>query len=168
MQFATDLGSDLGSEAPFHSKQIHRDPGLRAYQWCRTCLSGNGNYSLLITSKGSQLAIQFFHYRLPLFPVQLCTVSRVNIVVKSNKFPFPMILLWDRKRVNVARYSMEGHLIGWWVGRPRPIALFLSLGDKQTSEADRTRPFHSISGRVGSPSRASEADWMPDVVKKPL
>jgi len=89
-----------------------------ANQWCRTLFfSRNGNHSLLIISKKSQLVIQFFHYRLPLFPVKLRAVSRVNIVAKSNKFPFPMILVWDWKRVNVARYSVEDHLIGWWVGR---------------------------------------------------
>ena len=62
---------------------------------------------LLITSKESQLAIQFSHYRLPLFPVQLCAVSREDIAANSSKFPFPMILVRDRKRVNVARYSGE-------------------------------------------------------------
>jgi len=88
-----------------------------ANQWCRTCVSGNNNHSLLITSKESQFTIQFFHYRLLLCPVQLRAVSRVDIVAKSNKFPFLMILVWDRKRVNVDRYSVEEHLIGWWVGR---------------------------------------------------
>ena len=88
-----------------------------ANQWCRTCVSGNDDHSLLITAKESQFASQLFHYRLPLCPVQLCAVSRVNIVAKANKFPFPMILAWDWKRVNVARYSVEDHLIGWWVGR---------------------------------------------------
>jgi len=67
------------------------------------CVSGNGNHFLLMISKESQSTIQFFHYRLPLFPVQIRAVSQVNIVVKSNKFPFPMILVRDRKRVNVAR-----------------------------------------------------------------
>ena len=64
-----------------------------ANQWYRTCVSRNGNHSLLITSKESQLASQFFYYRLPLCPAQLPAVSRVNIVAKSNKFPFPTILV---------------------------------------------------------------------------
>jgi len=55
----------------------------------RTQVSGNDNHSLLITSN----SIQFFHYRLPLCPVQPCAVSRVHIVAKSNTFPFPMILV---------------------------------------------------------------------------
>jgi len=96
-----------------------------ADQWCWTCVSKNSNHFLPITSKESQLAIQFFHYRLPLCPMQLGAVSREYIVAKSNKFPFPMILVWDRKRVNVARYSVEDHLIGWWFG-------LLSLGDKRS------------------------------------
>jgi len=86
-------------------------------QWCRTCVSRNDNDSLPITSKEIQLAILFFHYRLPLCPVQLCAGSWVNIVAKSNKFPLPIILVWDWKWVNTARYSVEEHLIGWWVGR---------------------------------------------------
>ena len=49
--------------------------------------------------------------------MQRRAVSRVNIVVKSNKFPFPMILVWNRTWVNIARYSVEDHLIGRWVGR---------------------------------------------------
>jgi len=74
----------------FHSKQICRaiPDYFGANQWCRTSVSGNDNHSLLITSKESQFAIQFFHYRLPFCPVQLCDVSRVNIVAKSNKYPF--------------------------------------------------------------------------------
>jgi len=65
-------------------------------QWCGTCVSGYGNHSLLINSKESQVAVQFFHYRVPLLPVQLCAVSRMNIVAKSNKILFPTILVWDR------------------------------------------------------------------------
>jgi len=101
-----------------------------ANRWGRT-------HSLLITSKESQLAIQFFHYRLPLISVQLRAVGRKNIVVKSNKFPFPMILVWDRKWVNVARYSVEDHLISWWVGRPRLIGLILSQ-DKRSDVRENT------------------------------
>jgi len=71
-----------------------------ANQWSRTCVSENGNHFLLIES---QPATQLVHYRLPLFPVQLCAVNRVNFVVKSTKFLFPTILVWDWKRVNVAR-----------------------------------------------------------------
>ena len=65
--------------------------------------SWNGNQFVLIISKENQSTIQFFHYRLSLFPVQLHTVSQVNVVAKSNTFPFLTILAWDRKRVNVAR-----------------------------------------------------------------
>ena len=61
-----------------------------ANQWCRICVSGNDNHSLLITAKEIKVAIHCFHYRLPLCPVQLCAVSRVNVVAK---FPFPMILV---------------------------------------------------------------------------
>ena len=57
---------------------------FEANQWCRTCVSGNGNHSLLITSKESQITIQSFHYRLPLFSVELLAVNRVNIATKSN------------------------------------------------------------------------------------
>ena len=49
-----------------------------ANQWCWTCVSGNGNHSLLITSEESQLAIHFFHYRLPLFPEQVHAASWQN------------------------------------------------------------------------------------------
>ena len=55
-------------------------------QWCWTCVSRNGNHFLLMNSKESQFAIQFIHYRLPLCPVQLCAVSRADIVAKSNEF----------------------------------------------------------------------------------
>jgi len=106
-----------------------------ANQWGRTGVSGNDNHSLLITSKESQFAIQFFHYRLPLCPVQLCAVSWVNIVAKSNKFPFPMILVWDRKWVNVARYSVEENLIGWWVGSHTHF-----VSRRQTVGRSRERP----------------------------
>ena len=92
----------------FHS--IGR-PVRLANHWCRTCVSGN-NHSLLITSKEIQLPIQFFHYRLPVGPVQIRAVSRVNILAKSNKFTFPMILVRDWKRMNVVRYTVEDHLIG--------------------------------------------------------
>jgi len=99
MQFASDLVSDLGSEAPFHSKQMlrTRDNGLthnslNPINVPNLCFENN-NHSWPITSSESQLAIQFFYYRLPLFPVQVHAVSGVNIVAKSNKFPFPTILV---------------------------------------------------------------------------
>jgi len=76
---------------------------FRANQCGRTCVPGNGNHFLLITSREGRLAIQFFHYWLPLFPLQPCAGIWVNIVAKSNKFPFPTIPVWDRKQVNVAR-----------------------------------------------------------------
>ena len=91
MQFASDLASDLRSKAPLHSKQIRRTRipfYFKANQWCRTCISRNDNYSLLITSKENQLTIQSFHYRLPNCPVQLLAVSRVNIVANQTNFPF--------------------------------------------------------------------------------
>jgi len=126
-----------------------------ANQWCQTCVSGNGSHSLLITSKESQFAIQFFHYTLPFFPVRLRAVSRVNIVAKSNKFPFSMILVWDRQRVNIASYSMEDHLFGWWVEHH-----FLSLGDKRLNIGESVRGrsdeiFSFLLWGVGRPSRAS-------------
>ena len=85
-----------------------------ANQWCRTCVSGNDNHSLLIISKEGQLAIQW-----------------VNIVVKSNKFPFPLVLVWDRKRVNVARYSVEDHF-DWLMSRTSHSCLLETNG--RTSE----------------------------------
>jgi len=128
------------------------------------CVSGNDNHSLLITLKESQLAIQFFHCRLPLCPVQLPAVSRVNIVANSTKFSFPMILVWDRKRVNVARYSLEDHLIGWWVGRQTHF-----VSGRQTvgrpRERPRSMPFPSISGgptsvRASGPRRTERPmEW---------
>ena len=159
-QFASDLVSDLRFEAPFHSEQIRRTriPWLLQSQWCLPCASGNDNHSLLITSKESQPAIQFFHYMLPLCPVQLRAVSRVNIVAKSNKFPFQMILAWDRKWVNVVRYSLEKHLIGWWVGRR---TCFVS--ERQTVGHPRER-----GGRTSVLSVRSEADRASDGVKKHL
>jgi len=60
---------------------LHRDPpgavpdNSGAKQWGRTDVSGNDNDSLLITSKESQFAIHFFHYRLPLCPLQVRAVS---------------------------------------------------------------------------------------------
>jgi len=134
-----------------------------ANQCCRTCVSGHGNHSLLTSSKGSQLAIQFFHYRLSLFPVQLRVVSWVDIIAKSNKFPCQMILVWDRKRVNVARYSVEDHLIGWWVGRRTHfVSGRQTVGPKRAPETDWTRPFHFISG--GSDVRLKRPVWGgPDV-----
>jgi len=141
-----------------------------ANQWGRTGVSGNDNHSLLITSKESQFTIQFFHYRLPLCPVQLRAVSWVNVVAKSNKFPFPMILVWDRKWVNIARYSVEDHLIGWWVGH-LPI---LSLGDKRLGVRESVRGglndafLLHFGGKTSVLSARSEADWTPDGVKKHL
>jgi len=130
-QFAFDLASDLRSEVPFHSKRIRRtrDPGLL---WShsmvpKVCFQKRELF-FAHNFKKSLFAIQFFHYRLPLRPAQLPAISRVNIVAKSNKFLFPMILVWDRKRVTIARYSVEDHLTGWWVGRR---IFILSLGDKR-------------------------------------
>ena len=142
---------------------------IGANQWYRTCVSGNDNHSLLITSIESQLAIQFFLYRLPLCPVQVRAVSQVNIVAKSNKFLFPMILVWDRKWVNFARYSMDDHLIGWWVGRWTHF-----VSGRQTVGRPREHP-RSIGrgpftpfreGRTSVASVRLEADWTSDGVKK--
>jgi len=77
----------MDSRPPFTPNEYvgHAIPDyFGANQWCRTRVSRNGHHSLLITSQESQLAIQFFHYRLPFFPVQLHAVSRVNVVAKSN------------------------------------------------------------------------------------
>ena len=115
-----------------------------ANQWCRTCVSGNGNHFQLIISKENQSNIEFFHCRLPLFPMQLHAVSRLNIVAKSNRFPFLMILVRDRKRVNIARQSVKDSWIGWWVWRLRPIGLTLSLGDRR-SDVRLERP---VRGRL--------------------
>jgi len=106
-------------------------------------------------------------YRLPLCPVQHHAVSWANIVAKTNKFPFPMILVWGRKWVNIARYSVEDHLIGW----SYPFCLWETNGrtSERTSEADPTTLFHPIFG--GKPSVSSvrfEADRTLDGVKKRL
>jgi len=53
------------------------------------------------------------------------SLSRVNIVAKSNKFSFPMILVWDRKRLTIARYSVEDQMVD-----ESDVVLILSLGDK--------------------------------------
>jgi len=140
-----------------------------ANQWCRTCVSGNNNHALLIMSKVSQLAIQFFHYKLPLCPVQLRAVIRVGIVAKSNKFPFPMILVWDREQVNVARYSVEDHLIGWWVGRRTHfVSMRKTVGRPREHPRSIGRglftPF--LGGWMSVPSVRSEADRTSDGVKR--
>jgi len=72
----------LDLKTPFCSKQIRGTRDL-VFLWGHSampnpCFRKRHPY-LLITSKESQLAIQFFHYRLPLFPAQLCAVSPVNI-----------------------------------------------------------------------------------------
>ena len=46
------------------------------------------------------------------------------------------MILWDQKRVNVAKYSVEDHLIGWRVG-----LILRSLGDKRSDVRE------SIQGR---------------------
>jgi len=123
-----------------------------ANQWGRAGVSRNDNHPLLITSKESQFAIQFFHYRLPLCPVQLRAVSWVNIGAKSNNFPFPMILVWDRKWVNIARYSVEDHLIGWWAGH----RIHFVNGRQTVGRPRRTRRrFFTPFLGVRRPSRAS-------------
>jgi len=91
--------------------------------------SGNDNHSLLITSKESQFTIQFLHYRLPLCPMQLHAVGRVNNVARSNKFPFPMILVWDGKA-----WTLLG--TPWktiWLVDESDVVLILSLGDKRSA-----------------------------------
>ena len=159
VQSETRSGCASSVKGPFHSKQIRRtlDPG---WLWSQSmgpnrCFRKRHD-SLLITSKESQFTIQCFHYRLPLCPVQLRAVSWVNIVAKSNKFPFPMILVWDRKWVNIARCSVEDHLIGWWVGRRTHF-----VSGRQTVGRPRERPrqtrrrFFTPFLRVRRPSQAS-------------
>jgi len=106
----------LDRRAPFHSKRIRRtrdpadarsggrairrtrDPAdarsggrtiLLSYfgvnQRCQICVSRNGNHVLLRILKNPS-AIQLFHYRLLLFPLQLHIVSQVSIAAKWNKF----------------------------------------------------------------------------------
>ena len=139
-----------------------------ANQWCRMCVSGSDNHSLLITSKESQLAIQFFHYRLPLCPVQLRAVGRVNVVAKSNKFPFPMILVWDEN---------EWPLLGtpWkiiWLVDESDVGLILFLGDKRSDVRESVRGWSDEAfllhfwGQTSISSVRSEADQTSDGVKK--
>ena len=86
----------LDRRAPFHSKRIRRtrDPAdarsggrtiLLSYfgvnQRCQICVSRNGNHVLLRILKNPS-AIQLFHYRLLLFPLQLHIVSQVSIAAK--------------------------------------------------------------------------------------
>jgi len=68
-----------------------------------------------------------------------------------------MILVWDRKRMNVTRYSVEDHLIGWWES---DVKLILSLGDKRSDvrESIRGRSDEAFALHfcgVGRPSWAS-------------
>jgi len=111
MQFASDLASDFGSEGTFSLQtdpadarsggraiRRTRDPAdarsggrtiLLSYfgvnQRCQICVSRNGNHVLLRILKNPS-AIQLFHYRLLLFPLQLHIVSQVSIAAKWNKF----------------------------------------------------------------------------------
>jgi len=162
-QFASDLASDLVSEAPFCSKQIRRtrDPRLL---WSQSMVPNlcllKRNHSLLITSNESQFAIQLFHYRLPLFPVQLHAVSWVKIFAKSNKFLFSMILVWDWKWVNIARYSMEDPLNSGRLTVGRPREHLRPIGQSFIT------PF--LGGRRSVSSLWSEAVWMLNRVEKRL
>jgi len=117
-----------------------------ANQLGRNGVSGNDNHSLLITSKESQFAIQFFHYRLPLCPVQLSVVSWVNIVAKSNKLPFPMILIWDRKWVNVVLCGRPFDWLMSWTSYSFCLWETNGRTSERASEVDPTTLFHSICG----------------------
>ena len=114
-----------------------------ANQWGRTGVSGNDN------------AIQFFHYRLLLCPVQLCAVSWVNIVVKSNKFSFPMILVWDRKWVNIARYSVKTI----WLVDESDVVFILSLGDKRSGVRGGPDPILGGKTSVSSVRSRRPMEW---------
>jgi len=139
-------------------------------QWGRAGVSENDNHSLFITSKESQFAIQFFHYWLPLCPVQLRAVSWVNIVAKSNNFPFQ----WSKHET-----GNEWTLLGtsWktiWLVDESDVVLILSLGDKWSDvrESIRGGPDDAFSlhfwGKTSVSSVLSEADRTPDRVKKRL
>jgi len=69
-----------------------------------------------------------------------------------------MILVWDRKRAIIARYSVEDHLIGWLVGRLMSIRLILSLGDIRSDvrESLRGRSDEAISRGLSASSVQSE------------
>jgi len=122
-----------------------RDPGLLWSQSMLPNLCFRKWQPFCAHNFKSQSAIQFFHYMLPLLPVQLWVVHRVNIIVRSNKFPSPtMIVVRHRKRVNAARQSMNDNLIGWWVGCPRPIELILSPGYRRSGVRDRSTNAFSL------------------------
>jgi len=75
----------------------------------------------LIISKKSYSAKWIAYCKLPLFSVHLHAVYWWNIEAKPNRFRLSTVLVGNQKRVNVARYSAEDNVIGWWGGRPRQI-----------------------------------------------
>jgi len=81
----------LDTRTPSQNKRIHQthDHGLL---WSQSmvpnlCFRKRHPFSLITSTEG-QSTIQFFHYSLSLFPVQLRAANQVNIVAKSNKFSF--------------------------------------------------------------------------------
>ena len=152
MQFASDLASDLRFKDPFHSKQIRQthDSGLL---WSQSmapnlCFQKRQPSFAHNFNKKTQLAIQFFHYRFSIFPLQVGAFSRAYFVTKSNKFPFATILvrdqwmllcnpwkiIWLADESNIREWSDSFSL--WETNGPPP---------ERASEADHTGPFHSIS-----------------------
>ena len=83
-QFASDLASDIGSNAPFHSKQIHRTRVFRIL-WSQSMVPNP-----CFRKRQTFIAHNFKRKSVPRH-----AVSRVNIVAKSNKFSFPTILVCE-------------------------------------------------------------------------
>jgi len=139
MQFASDLASDLRSEAPFHSQT---DSSEARSQITSEPINGAEpvfleTTTILCSLLQKKVKVQFCHYRLPLYPVQLRAVSQVNFVAKSNKFPFPMIpCLVDES----------------------DIGLILSLGDKRSDEAV-TLHFWGSDNRLQRPIQGGPDVW---------
>ena len=93
-----------------------RDPGLLWSQSIVSNLCFQKRQPFLFPHNLKRKSIRYSIIWLQVASLSTATAGWVNFVAKSNKFPFPMILVWDLKQVNVARYSAEDHLIGWWVG----------------------------------------------------
>jgi len=90
---ATALGSD-------NLLTVNIDPSNAEYQMtlepingAELVFSGNRNYFRPQFRKKCQSTTELFHCDLPLFPVQLRDVIRVDIVAKSNQFTLPTNLV---------------------------------------------------------------------------
>jgi len=138
-----------------------------ANQWCRTRVS---EMTTILAHNFKRKWACYSTLSLQVASLSQCltAVSPANIAAKSNNFSFPMILVWDRKRVNVARYSVEGRLIGLrverrthfvsgrqTVGRPRELPRSIERG--------LFTPF--LGGRTSGPRRTIRLMEKKSVIK---